>query len=158
MKDSKYASMEIRALSHMLKRFLENNETQKMVNDMTGTHGWILGYLFKNEGSDIFQRDLEKEFSIRRSTVTCMLQLMEKNGFILRVPVERDARLKKIVLTEKAYEVKRILNKNHAMIEECLTRDISDEDMKIFFAVADKMQQNLQNEGTKGDSYDQKAR
>ena len=35
----------------------------------------------------MFQRDVEAEFNIRRSTATGILQLMEKNGFLLREPV-----------------------------------------------------------------------
>ena len=33
-----------------------------------------------------------------------MLKSLEKNGFIIRTPMENDARLKRIILTEKAYE------------------------------------------------------
>ncbi len=37
-----------------------------------------------NEGKEIFQKDIEAEFNIRRSTATGILKLMEKNGFINR--------------------------------------------------------------------------
>ena len=33
----------------------------------------------------VFQRDIEREFSITRSTVTNILQLMERKGYIQRV-------------------------------------------------------------------------
>ena len=46
-------------------------------------------------------RDIEREFSITRSTVTNILQLMERKGYITRQSVEQDARLKQLVLTEK---------------------------------------------------------
>ena len=54
-------------------------------------------------GSDtpVFQRDIEREFSITRSTVTNILQLMERKGYIARQSVAQDARLKQLVLTEK---------------------------------------------------------
>ena len=47
-----------------------------------------------------FPKDIEKEFSINRSTTSEMLKLMCKNGMITREEVDYDARLKKIVLTE----------------------------------------------------------
>ena len=53
---------------------------------------------------DIYQKDVEKEFQIRRSTATGTLQILEKNGFIRREPVKQDARLKKLVPTDKAKE------------------------------------------------------
>ena len=53
----------------------------------------------------IIRKDIEEEFQIRKSTVTGILQLMEKNGFIYRESVEKDARLKRIVPTKKAEAV-----------------------------------------------------
>ncbi len=49
----------------------------------------------------MFQRDIEREFSITRSTVTNILQLMERKGYIERRSVPQDARLKQLVLTEE---------------------------------------------------------
>ena len=43
-------------------------------------HGYLIRYLYENRERDVFQRDLEKKFSISRSAVTATLQLMEKNG------------------------------------------------------------------------------
>ena len=47
------------------------------------------------------RRDIEREFSITRSTVTNILQLMERKGYIERRSVPQDARLKQLVLTEE---------------------------------------------------------
>ena len=54
---------------------------------------------------DIFQKDLEKEFDLKRSSVSLLLNNMEKSDLIQRVPVAEDARLKKIILTEKAIKI-----------------------------------------------------
>ena len=51
--------------------------------------------------------DLEKEFDITRSTASKNVDLLVENGFIVREQVDYDARLKKLVLTEKAKEVLR---------------------------------------------------
>ena len=71
----------------------------------TGCHSFALRFFAENADRDIFQKDFEEEFSIRRSTATKILQLMEKNGLIERQKVESDARLKKIVLTNKALDI-----------------------------------------------------
>ena len=52
----------------------------------------------------VFQRDIEREFSITRSTVTNILQLMERKGYIQRLSVPQDARLKQLVLTEEGIQ------------------------------------------------------
>lgn len=67
---------------------------------MTMMQSWIIRFLYEHSEEDIYQRDIEAEFSIARSTATGILKLMEKRGYIRRVSVERDARLKKLELTE----------------------------------------------------------
>ena len=71
------------------------------VEAVTPMHGWIMEYLYRNSDTPVFQRDIEREFSITRSTVTNILQLMERKGYIARQSVAQDARLKQLVLTEK---------------------------------------------------------
>ena len=51
----------------------------------------------------IIQEDIEAHFDLKGATVTNMLKSLEKNGFIIRTPMENDARLKRITLTEKDY-------------------------------------------------------
>ena len=49
--------------------------------------------------------DVEAAFNLSRSTTTNILQLMEKNGIIRREGVDYDARLKRLVPTEKAVQM-----------------------------------------------------
>ena len=72
-----------------------------VVEAVTPMHGWIMEYLYRHSETPVFQRDIEREFSITRSTVTNILQLMERKGYIERQSVPRDARLKRLVLTEE---------------------------------------------------------
>ena len=91
---------ELRTLDNMMSRNLMAAARERGVDELTAMHGWILGYLCRNEHKDIFQKDIEAEFKICRSTVTNILKLMEKKGYIKRESVPYDARLKKLVLTE----------------------------------------------------------
>ncbi len=63
----------------------------------------VLGYIARRtgEGYPVYQRDIEEQFHIRRSSVTTLLKAMEEDGFIKRTAVSRDARLKSLALTEK---------------------------------------------------------
>ncbi|MFR3345644.1 MAG: MarR family transcriptional regulator [Anaerobutyricum sp.] len=58
--------------------------------------GWIMGYLYDHKGGEIFQRDIEAQFYIARSTITYLVKQMEQKGYIARVAVERDCRLKRL--------------------------------------------------------------
>ena len=92
----------LRNVNILIKRSMENSPVKKEMDNVTGMHGYIIGYLKSRGSEDVFQRDVEQRFSMRRSTATAILQLMEKNGLIIRSAVDYDARLKRIQLTEKA--------------------------------------------------------
>ena len=71
--------------------------------DSSGVRGMVLGDIVRanRNGRDVYQRDIEQWFNIRRSSVTALLQGMEQDGFITRCAVEKDARLKRLVATDK---------------------------------------------------------
>ena len=94
----------------------------------------------------MFQRNIEKAFSISRSSVTVTLQLMEKNGLIRRESVAQDARLKRIVLTQKARDLHRQIEADILAFESNLARGISEEEQEVFLRVAKKMQENLRED------------
>ena len=68
---------EIKTVHNLLKRDFDKSLIHDKFKNLTGAQKWIIGYLSEHEGQDVFQRDLEEEFSIRRSTATGILQLME---------------------------------------------------------------------------------
>jgi DNA-binding MarR family transcriptional regulator len=92
---------------------------------------------------DIFQRDIEELLQIRRSTASTLLQGMEAKGLIRREPVAFDARLKKLVLTEKSIAAHKQIATNISSFENKLTKDILEEELKTFFQVINKIKNNL---------------
>lgn len=135
--------LEIKTLSNLIRRYVENSDTKKYVDKLTGTHSWIIGYLYDNREKDIFQRDLENEFSIRRSTATGILQLMEKNELIIRSPVDYDARLKKLTLTPRAIEIHKIVAEDIKRIEAQLSKGLTEEEITAFLTVVSKIKDNI---------------
>lgn len=109
----------------------------------THMHMMIIGYLVDNQNRDIFQKDIEKEFSIRRPTATSMLQKMERHGIITRVSVPGDARLKKIVVSEEVQAKTKEMNKHGKKLEEAITKGLTDEEIKTFIEIAEKIKNNL---------------
>ena len=68
----------------------------------TQLQGGILAYLYHHQEQPVYQRDLEREFRISRATATNTLQVMEREGLIARKALDKDARLKRIQMTEEA--------------------------------------------------------
>lgn len=140
----KFVGMEISKTNNMLKRNWEKSDFKKNADEVTGKNGWIIGFLYENRDRDIYQKDIEETFSIRRSTVSGIIQLMEKKGFINRESVPHDARLKKLSLTPKAMEMHCLMLQNLEKTEEKLKRGISDEELNVFFKVLEKIRNNTE--------------
>ncbi len=146
MDDRLPAAILIKILSNHIKRNLDSSAAQGPLKNITGTQIQIIGYIHHAAKGDVFQKDIETKYSIRRSTATGILQLMEKNGLITREPVEYDARLKKIVLTEKALVVSRHAHINVDQLERHLTKGISAEELAVFRSIIWKMKTNLEEQ------------
>lgn len=136
----------IKDLSNMIKRELDHQVFDDIDEPMSGVHGWIVCFLYdEGKDRDIYQRDIEQEFHIRRSSVTGLLQAMEKHGFVKRESVASDARLKKITLTPKAIERHLMITQRIDAFDQVLEAGITSEEKATFFQVAEKIKHNLES-------------
>lgn len=135
----------VRRLNNLIKREADKSTVKQQIDNLTGLHGWVIRYISEQEGP-VFQRDLERRFSCRRSTMSTVLSLMEKNGLIERKRSESDARLKQLVLTERAKKVHECAHADMLRLEKLLTNGIEKSELDIFFKVIDKIKQNIETE------------
>lgn len=134
---------EIKTVNNLLERDFKSLPIYDKFKNITCMHRWIIDYISEHEGKDVFQKDLEEEFSIRRSTATGILQLMEKNDLIMRKSVSHDARLKKLVLTPKALEIQHEIREEIKTHDKKLSRGIPEDELEVFFKVMKKIRKNL---------------
>ncbi len=143
---------ELRALNISLLRYLAkhkvrtNKEKSDYPDETRGLQIWVIDYLIKHQDEDIFQRDLEKEFVMRRSTATNFVKKMEQAGLIRLESVAYDARLKKIILTDKAFELQAGMMAKKKEFETLLRGDLSEAEIKQFIATIQKIKHNLQEQ------------
>ena len=95
--------MEIKGINNLVHQEL-NNAKGRPPHPGTMMQKLFLGYLDAHRDRDVYQKDLEATFHIRRSTASGILQIMVRDGLLVREPVEGDARLKRLVLTPIAQE------------------------------------------------------
>lgn len=111
---------------------------------ITGIQSMILSFVHhKSQERDVFQKDIEEVFDIRRSSVTSVLQLMDKNGYVERISVSEDARLKKIILTKKGLEIQRKVHESIIKIEKYLRDELSDDEMYILIHLLDRLSKKI---------------
>lgn len=137
---------EVKTLARMMKQRIDDTEFMRTNEQMTGMQGWVLGYFTRHDGEEIFQRDLEAEFRVRRSTITQLLNTMESRGLIERVEYEKDRRLKKIVPTTLAREY---MERSIEAINEAeaqLTQGFSQQELDTFYSFIERCKYNLGGE------------
>lgn len=145
----------IKALNHAFMRCYFEAARAMGLDDFSIMHGHILGLLHWNRGQDVFQKDLEEAFFLSRSSVAALMKTMEQKGYLRRVPVPQDARLKKLVLTERGEEVFRLSFAAIRAAEARAIADISPEELAAFFDVTDHIRQNLSDPKGKEGPHDQ---
>lgn len=93
----------------------------------------------------LHQKDLEQAFEIRRSSVTGMLQTMEKNGLLVREKDLSDARIKRVHLTEKGRELDRKLRQWIRDLEEEMLGGFSSEERdllrQMLFRIGERLEE-----------------
>ncbi|MBQ2988517.1 MAG: MarR family transcriptional regulator [Clostridia bacterium] len=136
----------IKVISNLIKREVGIYGCDKNPDELTGNNMFIIGYLAKNGEKDIFQKDLEEVFSVRRSTMSAMILRMEKKGFLTRESVCHDARLKKLVLTEKGKQIHEMIESRITETEEKLSAGLSEEEKKMLFLLLEKLRHNLETD------------
>ena len=69
---------------NLIKRKCAKMDNSKCEGAITPKQGIVLGFIHAQikQGNDVYQKDIEKEFSLRRSTASEILALMEKNEII----------------------------------------------------------------------------
>lgn len=132
---------EIKTLSCRIRRMHDEAASR---DGLTGMQGFVIMYVSEHPNEDVYQRDLEKELKIRRSSITGILQNMERDGLIVRDSVKSDARLKKITLTGKAAAYYRNSACRFDEIEAVMRAGLTDEEVEAFFTIARKINRNLE--------------
>ena len=141
--DTNRVGFQLKVLDHMFKRNMESNIRKSGLSGMSAINAWIIDYLAHNEDQDIFQKDIERNFKIGKSSIAETLKMMEKKGFIIRRSVEGDARLKRVVLTDKGKECAGKMEQGRDDMERKVCRGLTKEESDFFFQIIKKMQDNL---------------
>lgn len=139
------ASSELRRLTNHVRRKLMTFEGATDGRRKTSSHYYIISYIASMDKTPVFQRDIDKTFSLRRPTTTEILKLMERNGLIKKKSVEKDLRLKRVILTPKAKKINDDFESFLSAMELEMCEGISEDEMNTFFEVVKKMRENLEN-------------
>lgn len=131
----------INYVSNIIKRKIEKLESIEALERVSGTNSFILVYISEKE--IVFQKDIEKEFGITRSTASKVISLMESKGMIIRKSVHNDLRLKQLVLTDDAKMFVESVKKDLKSFEKRLTLGLTKEEKDILLSIMNKLENNI---------------
>ena len=123
---SKYLGILINKIANQLKRKMDKEMNENY--NLTKTQSLVLSYI--NSNKEIYQKDIEKRFSIRRSTATEILNLMEKRNLIKRIPSKIDKRINIIEITEEGIKLEKVGKEKIKELEKKMTKDLTKEEKK----------------------------
>lgn len=127
----------------MSRHFQKVKASIEGMDEVTGMQGLVMGYLTEHSEKTIFQKDIEVELEIRSSSATALLQRMEKKGFITRIPVPGDTRWKKIVPTQKAFDLRQRAVEKMKTVEAMALKGLTKEEIETLFSLLEKVGRNL---------------
>ncbi len=118
--------------------FKANGNARMKKFDLTQTQMNILMYIFIH-GDGVSQREIEKHFELKHSTVIGILGRMEKNGFIKISVSPLDKRQRLITLLKKAYDVQAYCDAERSYIEGKFNNRLSEEERNTLRQLLDKV-------------------
>ena len=144
MKSQYPIGLHINKLSRIISRKVDAAVLNAIDDNITVSQAYVIDFITDNTDRDIFQKDLELEFGLKRSSVSLMLNNMEKNDLIKRLPVPGDARLKKIVLTEKASEISKKISVAIDSVESRVSESLSEEEVHLLLNMLNKIRTDIE--------------
>lgn len=111
---------------------------------LTATQALTLEFIMEKASvGEVYQKDLEVFLSIRGSSVTSLINNLERDGYIKRESVKFDGRYKHLAPTEKALSIKKDISRRIDRYMESLFVGISENELEIYESVLEKMERNV---------------
>lgn len=144
MQERRKITFLLRVIHNQTKMAIHKSVPKSEKGPTTQLQGGILGYLYHHRDQPVYQRDLEKEFRISRATATNTLQVMEREGLIVRRAQDRDGRLKRIQMTEEAYRHHEKIERHMDWIGDQLLAGMSDGEVDELYRLLGILMKNLE--------------
>lgn len=141
MPDQTRGGFYISQIKQIQDRIFEKLLKANNIDDFNGPQGRILFVLWQEDNLPIHQ--LSERTSLRKTTLTSMLDRMENKGYLRRVFDPSDRRQVRLVLTEKAAAMRDRYESVSDQMKEIFYKDFSEEEITRFDDTLSKVLKNL---------------
>ena len=144
MEYTRLLGFELRMIHNLTKEIVRKSRPITDKPPLTQLQAGIMGYLFHNQERSICQKHIEEQFNISGATVSNTLQVMEKNGLIIRSSMDEDARLKRITMTPTALQDHMLVEEHMQMMERKMREGMSDAEQEELFRLLEVVRNNME--------------
>ena len=123
-------------------RIFEKILSEKNIDAFHGAQGRILYVLWQEDGIPI--RALSDRCGLAITSLTTMLERMEKQGLITRLQDTKDKRKTLLYLTDKAHELKQDYDSVSLRMGQIYYQGFSEEEIVRFEGYLDRISRNLE--------------
>ena len=123
-------------------RIFEKILSEKNIDAFNGAQGRILYVLWQEDGIPI--RALSDRCGLAITSLTTMLERMEKQGLITRLQDTKDKRKTLLYLTDKAHELKQDYDSVSLRMGQIYYQGFSEEEIVRFEGYLDRINRNLE--------------
>ncbi|MCT1797004.1 MarR family winged helix-turn-helix transcriptional regulator [Helcococcus kunzii] len=131
-------------VTNLASKKLSESLNSKLIKHNVTKSQWIALYYINREKS-ISQKNLATLMGAKESTVTGILNRVEKEDLIMRTEDKKDKRKNLLSLTEKGQELTEKLTDIAQEFRDACLDGVSLEEQEIFLKVLDKMVSSAQN-------------
>jgi MarR family transcriptional regulator, repressor for mepA len=105
------------------------------------SQGFLFGLIadWALKGSAPLQKDLERDMRLVTSSITNLVQGLERKGLILRRDSAKDGRAKELHMTKKGWKVREELGRHVTDWQGALTKSLTDEELAVVVQMLRKM-------------------
>lgn len=114
--------------------------------DISPTQGIVLQYLLSQKSQAMYAVDLHAALGISKSTVSSTLRGLKQKGYLIMTENPADDRKKQIVLTDKAFDMKKTIDVSLQEQQKQLCKAISPQRLKWLEDDLTIMLTNIRNE------------
>ena len=132
----------ISQIKHISGRVWEKLFSFHGMGDFNGAQGTLLYVLWQEDG--ISSAELARRSGLAPTTLTSMLDRLERQGLIQRVPHESDRRRLKLVLTERAKSLQKQSESYSQEMTDIYYQGFSEEEIIAFEDTLRRVLENLQ--------------
>ena len=121
------------------KRFVQNSHTHGL--EISLDQWLVLGPVWKNDG--ISQKDISEYCGKDKTSVTKIIDTLQKKNLVVRVTDQLDHRVKRVVLSQKGRELFLSALPVMAQTRDELRSGISDKEIEALKSILNKIYKNL---------------